>query len=115
MTVRARLMQLAERRAQLLVHARAERELLAAAMARTDTASELASAVLAAGRRLADELRRQPLLVAAGLALLFALRPRRALGWLLKGWSTWRLYLGARRWWFRFAAATGVADKLAGR
>jgi len=33
------------------------------------------------------------------VALLVALRPRRALGWLMKGWSAWRLYRGAQRWW----------------
>jgi hypothetical protein len=92
---RERLIQLAERRARLQEKARAERELLAAALERGDQAA----AVLQRVRALAEELRRRPWIVAGGVALLIALRPSRALGWLMKGWSAWRLYRGAQRWW----------------
>lgn len=93
--VRERLIQIAERRARLQEKARAERELLAAALERGDQAA----AVLQRVRALVEELRRRPWIVAGGVALLVALRPRRALGWLMKGWSAWRLYRGAQRWW----------------
>ncbi len=112
MIARSRLLQLAERRARLHEKARSEREALAAMMARTDAAAEFVSSALAAGRRMLDELRRRPLLVAASVGILVALRPRRALAWALKGWSAWRLYRGAQRWWQRWAASV---DTTAGR
>jgi len=97
--MRARLLLLAERRAKLAARASVERESLAAFMARTDGAVLMANRAAAASRRLLEELRRQPLLVAAGVALLIALRPRRALGWALKGWTLWRTIRSAQRWW----------------
>lgn len=96
---RERLIRLAERRALLQERARAERESLAAMVASSD---EWTKAIQVAGR-VAAELRRQPWIVAAGVALLVALRPRRALGWLMKGWGAWRIYRGARRWYAQFA------------
>jgi len=105
---RSRLLAIAERRALLKVRAQSEREALAGLAARTDGAGRLAGNALAAGRRVLEEMRRQPLLVVAGAALLVALRPRRAFKWILEGWSLWRLYRGARRWWQRVAAAAGV-------
>jgi hypothetical protein len=103
--MRGRLLLLAERRAGLAARASAERESLAAFMDRTDGPVRMANSALAAGGRLLDELRRRPLLVAAGAVLLIALRPRRALGWALKGWSLWRTVRGLQRWW-QIAAAT---------
>lgn len=97
--MRGRLLLLAERRAGLAARASAERESLAAFLARTDGPVRMANSALAAGRRLLDEARRQPLLVAAGAVLLIALRPRRALGWALKGWTLWRTIRSAQRWW----------------
>ena len=102
--MRARLLSLAERRARLATLASAERESLAALVARSDGAVRKVSGGLAALRRLLDKLRDQPLLVAAGVAVLVALKPRRALGWALKGWSLWRSYRGVQRWWQRFTA-----------
>lgn len=101
---RARLLVLAERRARLMARAQAERERLAGFVAQADEAASW----IGTGRRLLEELGRRPLLVAAGAAFLIALRPRRAFGWLAKGWSLWRLYRGAQRWWLRLAAATGA-------
>ena len=104
MSPRARLLQLAERRARLTERARLDRESLAELVARTDGASDLAASAFAAGRRLLNELRAQPLIAAALVALLVVLKPRRALGWAMKGWSAWRLFRGASLWLQRFAA-----------
>jgi hypothetical protein len=96
---REHLIRLAERRALLQARARAERESLAAVLARTDEAALL----LQRARKLVDELRRQPWIVALGVGLLIALRPSRALGWLMRGWSAWRMFRGAQRWWRQFS------------
>jgi hypothetical protein len=106
--MRSRLLLLAERRARLAARAGAERESLAAFMARTDNPVRIATRALAVGRRLLDEMRRQPLLVAAGVALLIAFRPRRALGWALKGWTLWRTVRSALRWWQLVASTIGA-------
>jgi hypothetical protein len=97
---RQRLILLAERRARLQESARVEREKLAATIGRSDEAAALLQRI----RGILDELRSRPWIVAGGVALLIALRPRRALGWLMKGWSAWRLYRGAQRWLQQFAA-----------
>jgi hypothetical protein len=99
---RHRLILLAERRAHLQERARIERESLAATIGRSDEAAALLQRL----RGVIEEIRRRPWLVAGGAALLFALRPRRALGWLMKGWSAWRLYRGAQRWLRQFADRT---------
>jgi hypothetical protein len=106
--MRARLLLLAERRAKLTARASAERECLAAFMARTDAPVLMANRALAAGHRLLDELRRRPLLASVGVALLITFRPRRALGWALKGWSLWRTFRGLQRWWQLASAAIGT-------
>jgi hypothetical protein len=59
-------------------------------------------------RRALEEARRHPLFMAIGIAVLVALRPRRALYWLARGWSLWRLYRGARGWWLRFSDLAGA-------
>lgn len=101
---RARIVALAERRARLVERAGHDRAALAALLARTDAPVQAAAQAVAQGRRLFGELRKHPAIVAAGVALLVALRPRRAFGWILKGWSAWRVYSGARRWWRQQAA-----------
>jgi hypothetical protein len=106
--MRARLLALAERRARLSALAAAQRDSLAALAARGDAAARRLDGALAVARRFIDELRRRPLLVAAGVGLLAALRPRLALGWILrwgaKGWSLWRAYRTAQRLWRRLTA-----------
>lgn len=92
---RERLIELAERRTRLQTRAQAEREGLAAALERADQVA----ALVQRARAIVDQLRSQPWIVAGGVALLVALQPRRALGWLAKGWSAWRMYRGAERWW----------------
>lgn len=106
--MRERLVALAERRARLIVRAQAERETVAALLARTDGVASLAVSVIRTARRALDLAGRHPLIVVAGVALLVALRPRRAITWLARGWSLWRLYRGARGWWLRFAAIAGT-------
>jgi len=106
--MRTRLLQLAERRARLAARAGAERESLAAFMARTDGPVRMANRALAAGLLLLEELRRRPVLCAAGVALTIALRPRRALGWALKGWSLWRTVRSLQRWWQLLSTAIGT-------
>jgi tRNA A37 threonylcarbamoyltransferase TsaD len=101
-STRTSLIRLAERRSLLQERASAERESLAAVMARSDEAALLLQRL----RRLIEELRNRPWIVAGGVALLVALRPKRALGWLLKGWSAWRMYRGAQRWWKQIAGRT---------
>jgi hypothetical protein len=95
---RERLIRLAERRARLQAQARAEREALAAVLERGDEVASLLQRV----RGIVEELRRRPWIVAGVVGVLVALRPRHALGWLMKGWSAWRLYREARRWWRQY-------------
>jgi hypothetical protein len=102
---RARLLALAERRALLRTRAQQERAALASLVGRADGAAGVAVRLLSGAERVLEEIKRRPLFAAAGVALFVALRPRRALGWLAKGWSLWRLYRGAQRWWQRYAAA----------
>jgi hypothetical protein len=102
--MRERLLALAERRAQLRARAQAERASLTSLLAPADAAANLAASVIRVARNVIDQAARHPLLTVAGVALLAALRPRRALVWLGRGWSLWRLYRGARGLWLRFAA-----------
>ena len=102
--MRAQLLELAEHRTRLVARAQAERAALNAQLAPADAAAALATSVQRLAQRLVDEARRYPLLVVAGVALLAALRPRRAAAWLTRGWSLWRLYRGARGVWLRFSA-----------
>ena len=101
--MRERLLALAEHRARLAARAQAERETLNAQLTPADAAGTLAVSVLRAARGLLDLAARYPLGVVAGMALLVVLRPRRALTWLSRGWSLWRVYRGARGVWLRFA------------
>lgn len=98
-----RLIELRERRAHLVERAQGERERLAAVLSRVDPVLSW----LELGRRALEEARRRPLVVLAGVALLVALRPRRALKLLASGWSLWQIYRRARRWWELIAAAPG--------
>jgi hypothetical protein len=112
--MRERLLALAERRARLAARAQDERATVNALLARTDGAASLASLLVSSMRGALDQAGRHPLVVVAGIALLAALRPRRALTWLAKGWSLWRLYHGAHAWWLRFVPATATAGAPAG-
>ena len=108
--MRARLIALAERRAQLAQRAQGERDQLATFLTRGDGALGW----LDTGQRMLQSLARRPLIVLAAVALLFALRPRRTLKWLASGWSLWRLYRQASRWWQRLDAAAGAPARRPG-
>jgi len=99
--VRERLIALREQRMRLLGRASAERESLAGYVAR----AEAATGWLEKGMRLVAGAKRRPLWVAAGIAVLVALRPKSALKWLASGWSLWQAYRGARLWVRRLAPA----------
>jgi hypothetical protein len=101
--MRERLLALAERRARLVASAQSERETISALLVPADAAASLVASVVRAARGLLDQAARYPLTVIAGMALLVALRPKRTVIWLSRGWSLWRLYRGARGWWLRFA------------
>jgi hypothetical protein len=107
--MRERLLTLAGTRARLCARAQAERDQLSALLAPVDAAASAADTLFRAGRRIAGHARRHPLPVIAGVALLVALRPRRALAWLARGWSLWRLYRGASGLWLRFTQSPGPA------
>ena len=101
--MRAQLLALAEHRTRLVARAQEERAAINALLAPADAAAALGSSLTQLARRARDEAGRYPLVVFAGVALLAALRPKRAATWLTRGWSLWRLYRGARGWWLRFA------------
>lgn len=102
--MRERLMALRERRAGLIVCAEIERGELAGWIARTDIVSRWADTGIGFYR----EAKRHPLWVAGGVALVFALRPKRTIRWVAAAWSIWGLVRRLRRahaWWRRFAPA----------
>jgi hypothetical protein len=108
--MRERLLALAERRARLVARAQEERAAIAMLLTPADGAAALAVSLLRTAQRVLEEARRHPLFTAAGIVLLVALRPRRAIGWLARGWSLWRLYRGAHGWWRRFVAANATVS-----
>lgn len=95
--MRERLIALRERRAILIERARVEREGLASLLARTDVVTSWFDA----GASTLAGIRDRPLWVLGALALLVAVRPRRALRWAASGWSLWRSYRMLHRWWRR--------------
>lgn len=103
--MRARLIALRERRAALAARAEREREALDAWLARAD----IVQGWIGAGRDLGRAVLRRPWLVAAAVALLVALRPRRAFRWIATGWSLARLARNLWRWWQRLAPETARA------
>ena len=103
--MRERLLALAEKRALLIARAQSERATLSALLVPVDRAASLVASAVNLGRSLAAQAARYPLLMVAGVVVLVALRPRRAIRWLARGWSLWRLYRGAHGWWQRFNAA----------
>jgi hypothetical protein len=106
--MRARLLALAERRARLIERAAAEREALGAWIGRADAVAGAVSECSALAQRLYREALARPLWIAAAVALAFALRPKRTVKLLMSGWSLWRLYRRARRWWDALAPGHGT-------
>ena len=107
--MRERLLALAERRARLVVHAQAERATISRLLAPADAAASLGISLCRLAGDLVNRARQYPLGVIAGAALLVALRPKRAIAWLSRGWSLWRLYRGARGWLLRFESSSAAA------
>jgi hypothetical protein len=103
--MRARLIELRERRAALAARAAREREALEEWLARADIVERW----IGAGRDLGRAVLRRPWLAAAAVALLVALRPRRALKWIATGWSLARLARNLWRWWRRLAPPAAPA------
>jgi hypothetical protein len=108
---RARLIEIAERRARYVERARAEREHVAALVTRGDSAL----AWVYKGQRMLQALGRRPLIVVAAVALVVALRPRRAVKWLASGWSLWRLYRQASRLWQQLETTLGAPARRPGQ
>ena len=102
--IRARLLALAEHRTRLVARAQAERQAIAGLLAPADAASSMAFAVYNLARRVLQEAREHPLIAIAGGVALAAMRPRRAIAWIAKGWSIYRMYRGLLPVWQRFAA-----------
>ena len=105
--IRNRLIELRERRAQLVEHARTERERFAALISRTEAGLSWIDSLYG----LLDEARRQPLVVAAGVALLIAIGRRRILKLLATGWSLWMLYQRLRHWVLLVAPLVAAAAR----
>jgi hypothetical protein len=106
--MRERLLALAEHRTRLVARAQADRESFAQLLAPTDAMSAMASSVFRAVRRIFQEARKYPLLALAGGVVLAAMRPRRAIGWIARGWSFYRLYRSVAPVVQRFAATAGA-------
>ncbi|MEW5862884.1 MAG: hypothetical protein AB1773_04730 [Pseudomonadota bacterium] len=103
--MRSRLIELRERRAALAARARMEREALEGWLARAD----VVAGWVGAGRDLGRAVLRRPWLVAAAVALLVALRPRRTLKWIATGWWLARSARKVWRAWQRLAPQTARA------
>ncbi len=92
---RSRLITLGQNRARLIGRARVEREHLGAQVAQIESALSWVEMA----RKGAHEAGRHPLIIALAIAVVVAVRPRNALGLLIRGLSLWRLYKRARRLW----------------
>jgi hypothetical protein len=106
--MRARLLALAENRTRLVARAQAEREAIAGLLAPADAASSMALAAYNLARRVLQEAREHPLIAIAGGVALAVMRPRRAIAWIAKGWSLYRMYRSVLPVWQRFAAGAAA-------
>lgn len=102
---RARLIALGQQRTRLVGRAQIEREHLGAVAARIESKFWWVDAA----HKGVDRVRRHPLLLVAGFALLVVLRPRGAVKLLASSWSLWQLYQRARRLWTATAGLAGGA------
>lgn len=109
--MRARLLALAEHRTRLVARAQADRESVARLLAPVDAASAMALAVYNLARRALREAREHPLIAVTGGVALAAMRPRRAIAWIAKGWSLYRMYRGLLPVWQRFSAGAAPAGR----
>ncbi len=82
-----RLIELAERRERLVALAAMQRS----EFSRNLSPVKLGCSVADKGIAVARYLQQHPAMVAGGVGLLVALRPRRAIYWLKRGWFAWRM------------------------
>lgn len=82
-----RQIQLAERRERLVALAASQRS----EFSRNLSPLKAGCAIADKGIMTVRYLQRHPALVAGGVGLLVALRPRKAINWLKRGWFTWRM------------------------
>jgi hypothetical protein len=97
--MRGKLIELHARRGVLIAQAAGERERVAAYLVTADAVGGWVGAAVHA----AAQARRYPLLLALGAGFIVALRPGRALSWLMKGWSLYQLVKRGTALWERFA------------
>jgi len=105
--MRARLLALHARRGELTSRAAVERDRMAGLLDRTDAAGVW----LNAASRLGAEAGRHPLLLVAVAAFVFALRPQRILGWLLRGWSLYQIYKRGLAVWQGIASSIAASPR----
>ena len=106
--IREKLIGLRERRALLVARAEHQRAAVAGFVAQ----AESATLWFDRGRALLTKLKAHPVWIAAGVALLVALRPRKAFKWLATGFSMWRGWLKLQATLERFAPAQPPASNL---
>lgn len=89
----SRLIELAERRERLVAKIALQRTELSGHMAPWKGAC----AVVDQGVSAVRYLRQHPAWVAGALAFVVALRPRKALVWMMRGWKAWKLIRNLRQ------------------
>lgn len=82
-----RLIQLAERRERLVARIAAQRSELS----RNLFPLKAGCAVADKGLQALRYMQQHPALVAGGVGMLVAMRPRKAFAWLKRGWLAWRM------------------------
>jgi hypothetical protein len=97
--MRERLIGLRERRAKLRERAARERAALEGWVARAEAVENMAAPAV----RAFEWLRERPIWIAAGVAILVALRPKGALRWLSRGFGAWQLWRQGHALWRRVA------------
>ena len=99
--IRERLLAVREKRAALIAQAGRQRAELHALVRRTDAAAVWVERA----RALLERAWAHPVWLAAALALLVALRPRKTLRWAATGFSLWRSWRGLKAWAERLSAS----------
>jgi len=94
------LVEIARRKERLIARIEGQRNALSAAW-RT---WEKPAALVDRGIAFVGFLRSHPLLMAAGVAMIVVLRPRKLRGWLGRGLMLWRIWHSVRTWLRRSAA-----------
>lgn len=82
-----RLIELAERRERLVALVALQRSEFSRSLSPLRTGCAVADKGIMAMRY----LQKHPVLLAGGVGLLVALRPRKAFSWLKRGWFAWRM------------------------